>query len=224
MKRGYLSVKDVMPTVSQNIIYEVILTTRSKDGEVNASPMGLIFVDDELSKFFLRVYKETKTHSNLIERRVGVVNITRKPILFIKYLARDKERYLVEEVEDAEVVDVPRLKNMEAYIEFIVEDAFDKGLRTDFLCKVIKVYEGVKILEPYSRAVYALIESAVNISKLEPYLQQGIDVDDLIRNISYCLDVIKKTASGTEFEEYFKILLSSLPERSSSLLKQHLSL
>ncbi|MCS7125999.1 MAG: DUF447 family protein [Aigarchaeota archaeon] len=223
MKKISKSIRDILPTVSPDLIYEVILTTKSRDGEINAAPMGIKFLDN-LSSFLLSVYKDTKTHSNLIESGRGVVNVTRNPILFIKYLAKDKERYLHEEIEDAEIVDVPRLKNMEAYIEFNVEEVIDKISRRDFICKVVVVYEGVGIIEPYSRAVYALVECAVNMSRIEPYLDQGISIERLLKSISYSIDIVKKTASGKIFEEYLKTLLSSLPERSSSLLKEYLSL
>jgi hypothetical protein len=219
---GYVPIRNILPNVSPNMVYEVILTTKSRDGEVDAAPIGLRFLNDDLSRFLLRIYKETKTYKNLIEKPVGVVNITRDPAVFVKYLMKDKDKYLREEVEDSEVVDVARLRNAEAYIEFTVENIYDEASLADFHSIVVKAYEGVRIIEPYSRAAYALIELAVNISKVEPYLKQGLELSELFNAIAYCLKVIKKSATGTVIDDYSKILLSSLSENSSSLLKQHL--
>jgi len=215
-------IRDILPNISPNIVYEVILTTKSRDGKVDAAPMGLRFIDNNLSRFLLRIYKENKTYRNLIERPAGVANITRDPTVFVKYLMKDKDKYLREEIEDSEVVDAPRLRNAEAYIEFTVESIYDEVDPVDFHCLVVKAYWGVRVIEPYSRAAYALIELAVNISKVEPYLKQGLDLSELFNAIAYSLKVIKKTATGTVIDEYSKILLSSLSENSSSLLKQHL--
>jgi len=222
MNVGYMSIRNILLKASPNMTYEIILTTKSRDGEVDAAPMGLRFLDDNLSTFLLKIYKETKTYKNLIEKGAGVVNITRDPAVFIKCLMKDKDKYLREEIEDSEVVDVARLRSAEAYIEFTVESIYDEVGLADFRCLVVKAYEGVKAIEPYSRATYALIELAVNISKVEPYLKQGIELSELFNAIAYCLKVIKKTATGTIIDDYSKILLSSLSEDSSSLLKQHL--
>jgi len=222
MSMGYVPIRNILPNVSPNMVYEVILTTKSRDGEVDAAPMGLRFLDDNLSRFLLRIYKETKTYKNLIEKRVGVVNITRDPAVFVKYLMKDKDKYLREEIEGSEVVDAARLKNAEAYIEFTVKNIYDEVSLANFHCLVVKAYEGVKIIKPYSRAEYALIELVVNISKVEPYLKEGLELSELFNAIAYCLKVIKKTATGTVIDDYSKILLSSLSENSSSLLKQHL--
>lgn len=223
MKGKYSSIREILPHVSPNIVYEVILTTKSRSGEVDAAPMGLRFLDNDLSSFLLRVYKETRTYSNLSEKREGVVNITRDPTVFVKYLVKDKEKYLREEIENSEIVDVPRLKTAEAYIEFTIEKIIDEGRIGDFCCLAIKAYEGDRIIEPYSRASYALIELSINVSKMDPYLKQGLDISELLNSITYCIKVIKKTAETRIVEEYFKILLSSLSEHSSSILKKHLS-
>lgn len=216
-------VKKVLPHVSPNIVYEIILTTKSRNGLVDAAPMGLKFLDDELSRFLLKIYKKTTSYSNLSQTHVGVVNITRDPVVFVKYLLRDKMNFLKEEIEDSEAVEVPRLKNAEAYIEFTVEDVYDRTSLGEFYCLPIRVYEGRRLTQPYSRAAYALIELSVNISKVEPYLEQGLDVSELFNSIACCLKVIEKTAAGTFIEDYSRILLSSLSDYSSSFLKKHLS-
>lgn len=215
-------IKGVLPRLSPHMIYEALLTTRSKEGEVNASPVGFMFIDEELSRFALRIYRNTRTHRNLSETGEGVLNITRNPIYFVKYLAIDKARYLAEDLESSKSVEIPRLKDMEAYIEFTVADSGDSESWTEFICRVVDAYVGSIQVTPYSRAAYALIEAAVNVSKLSPYIEQGQDVRGLIENISYCYRVIRKTAGGTEYEQSFKTLISSLPENLSSLLKEYL--
>ncbi len=223
MEKKTVSVKKVLPHASPNITYETVLTTKSSNGVVNAAPIGVKFLDEELSCFLLRIYKKSRTYNNLLETRVGVVNITRNPIVFIKYLLRDKKRYLEREIEDALNVDAPKLKDAEAYIEFTVESVHHRINLGEFYCLAVNAYEGVKTAQPYSRAEYALVELSVNISRVEPYLEQGLDLSELLNSIAYCLKVIDKTAAKTVIEDYSRILLSSLSDHSSLLLKRHLS-
>lgn len=222
--RGEAStVKEILPTTRPDVIYEVILTTKSREGTANAAPIGLRFIDDTLSSFSLIVYKGTRTHTNLQETRVGVANITRDPLPFIKYLSRNKQQYLRDEIEDGELVGAPRLKNAEAYIEFVVEDFLEDSMRSRFHCTVAKAYGGPGVVEPYSRATFALIELCVNVSKIDAYIEHGLDFSELAQGITYCIRVLRDSAGGAMAEEYVKVLLSSLPDRSSSLLKKHLS-
>ncbi len=223
MKSESSTIKEILPTLRPKVIYEVILTTKSRQGEINAAPIGLRFIDQMLSSLLLIVYKGTKTYNNLLDTRVGVVNVTRDPSVFIKYLAGSKHEHLKEEIEDAELVDAPRLKNAEAYIEFKVENFSEEVKKGYFYCTIVKAYKGIGIIEPYSRGSFALIELAVNVSKIDPYLDQGIDVSELLQGIVYCIKVLEKTIGETLMEEQVKALFSSLSDRSFSLLRQHLS-
>lgn len=223
MKSESQTIREILPNIRPNLFYEVIVTTKSREGVVNAAPIGLRFLDERLSSFLMIVYKGTRTYNNLLDTRKGVVNVTRDPSIFIKYLAGSKQTRLKEEIEDAELVDVPRLKNAEAYIEFKVEDFSEEAKKGYFYCAIVKAYKGIGIIEPYSRASYALIELAVNVSKIDPYLEQGLDISELLQAIVYSLRVLEKTSEGAFMKEQVKVLFSSLSDRSFSLLRQHLS-
>jgi len=195
-----LHVVKVLP----GVIYEVLVSSKSRSGEVNIAPMGVIF-SDNLEEFILRPFTDTQTYRNLSENPEGVVNITRDPRYFILSLL--DEGIVLEESRN---VVTPRIKEMEAYVEFrVTEIHMFSEKRAEMKCKIIDDYLGRPVIEPYTRAAYALIEAAVNASRIKPYLRQGLGIGELLSSIEYCKKIVEKTAAKTELEEFMISLLRS---------------
>ena len=68
-------------------ISEVIVTTKSASGEPNAAPIGIIAVtneDENENKYFVKLYKGSKTLSNVRETNKLAANVTNDAVLFVK--------------------------------------------------------------------------------------------------------------------------------------------
>ncbi|MCF8885240.1 MAG: DUF447 family protein [Nitrososphaerota archaeon] len=214
------SVKEVMPTILPQVIYEVIITSTSVNGEVNAAPFGIKFLDTELTRFSIKIYKDSKTFKNLYETRIGIVNITRKIEPFLTFMGREKNKHLLDRLEKSKTINVPRLKDMEAYIEFTVDNILEKDIYGEFNCSVLDCYLGKTFIEPICRGSYAMIEVAVYLSKVEPYIKQGKYIIELEEAVKHSLKIALKTIPREVLEEYVNILYSVLSEQTSSVLKK----
>ena len=65
-------------------ISEVIVTTKSVSGEPNAAPIGIITATNEENKYFVKLYKTSKTLSNVQETNKLAANVTDDAVLFVK--------------------------------------------------------------------------------------------------------------------------------------------
>ena len=75
-------------------ISEVIVTTRSGAGELNAAPIGIITIINDKNKdrgvsknennYFVKLYKTSKTFSNVMETNKLAANVTDDAVLFVK--------------------------------------------------------------------------------------------------------------------------------------------
>jgi len=67
-------------------ISEVIVTTRSASGKLNAAPIGIITainVEKE-PQYFIKLYKGSQTLSNVLETNTLAANVTDDAVLFVK--------------------------------------------------------------------------------------------------------------------------------------------
>ena len=65
-------------------ISEVIVTTQSVSGVPNAAPIGIITATNEENNHFVKLYKGSKTLSNVQETNKLAANVTDDAVLFVK--------------------------------------------------------------------------------------------------------------------------------------------
>ena len=188
--------------VEPNVIYETIITTMSRDGKVNAAPMGVIFRRD--GTILLRPYMDTLTYRNLKSTGQGVINITRDPEPFV-YASMPGLRGELR-LENARRVDCMRLAGMEAYIEFRVKEVVEGDGRAEVLCRMLEAYRGESFIQPYTRATYALIEAAIAATRVKVFLGRERRLIELLDEIDRCGRIVVKVAS----EGRFKTLLEEI--------------
>ena len=205
-----MKISNVLKDLKPYVIYEVLISSISLNGEPNIAPMGLKF-SKELEEFMVHPFKSTKTYQNLIEIREGVVNITRDPRPFVLGCLPELKHELLEELESSKLVKAPRLRGSEAYIEFRVKDVKEESVnRAQIICEPITAYLGDLRIEPYSRAVYALIEASVNASRIKIFLNKSRELLRLLSGIDYAKSTIKRTGEGSEYEKLSNLLAKSI--------------
>ena len=214
-----MKISDVLNNLKPHVIYETLISSISINGKPDIAPMGLKF-SEEFEEFFLYPFKSAKTYRNLVEVGEGVVNITRDPRPFILGCFPELKHELLKELERSKLVKAPRLRDSEAYIEFKVKEVRERSVnRVEMTCEPVTVYLGDVRIEPYSRAVYALIEASVNASRVKVFLNRSRELVKVLNGISYAESIIRRTGEGSEYEKLLNLLIKSVEEilrRSSS--------
>ncbi len=160
-------------------ITECIVTTYNEDKSLNAAPMGVFTLGDDM--IVLRVHTDTDTHSNLTREKRCALNVVFDPYLFLKTAItgrgdRGKEREVgMEDVmgETGMNANAPVLKEAFAVIEgellghkkYVRKD----GYRTSEVAVVKLRVRDVRVLKEFPRAVnrglYAAIELAIELTR-----------------------------------------------------------
>jgi hypothetical protein len=156
------------PALEPNqLILEGVMTTQSKDGQVNIAPMGPI-VDREMTKLILRPFTSSTTYRNLKATREGVFHITDDVLLLArgaigKVAAGDTESGAA--IRPADKVAAVVLTGACRYYEFRVTSLDDSQQRTRIEAQVVHA----NTLRPFigfNRAKHAVLEAAILATRL----------------------------------------------------------
>ncbi len=189
--------------VEANTIYEVVITTASGKNETNIAPMGIIFSDEE--HFLLRPFMNTTTYRNLREHGEGVVNITRNPRHFVLAALPELRERLI--LDNSRKVKAMRLKDAEAYLEFKVEGMDEHEERAEVFCRIIDAYRGDDVIQPYTRAAYALIEAVISATRVKVFLGREQRLIELLDEIERCRKTVIRVSPSGRFRHLLDTLL-----------------
>lgn len=161
------------PGLVKGMIFESIVTTYSIDETPNAAPMG---IESEDSKhIIIRPFKSTKTYQNLKNRGCAVINFIVEPTTFYKTAFKDENidpDYFNNFFEKASVVDAPRLKKVDGFLEVSVLE--ERGTeRPRFRCSIDYWKILASSFKPYCRGVFATMEAIIYATKIREFLAQG---------------------------------------------------
>ena len=207
-----MKVSHVLNGLKPHVLYEALVSSISIDGEPNVAPMGLRF-SEGFEEFMLHPFKSAKTYRNLVEVGEGVVNITRDPRPFVLGCIPELKCELLKELEESRLVKAPRLRGSEAYVEFEVKEVREESInRAEIVCEPVSAYLGDVRIEPYSRAVYALIEASVNASRIKVFLKRSKELLKVLGGISYAESIVRRAGRRSEYEELLNLLIKSVDE------------
>ena len=138
-------------------ISEVIVTTKSASEEPNAAPIGIIAVTNEdENKYFVKLYKTSKTLSNVQETNKLAANVTDDAVLFVKAAFEP-----LTETQFSLFNGFPVLKEANSWILF--DCAFSEKTRETFVFRLTP--RAVKInrkeVKAINRGLNAVIEAAI---------------------------------------------------------------
>jgi len=134
-------------------ISEVIVTTRSASGTFNAAPIGIITTTNEQ---FVKLYKSSRTFTNVQETKKLAANVTSDTVLFVK-AALDN----LGEAHYSSLSSFPVLKEANSWILFqavLAEKSTEYSL---FQLKPIAVKINRKELKAINRGRNAVIEATI---------------------------------------------------------------
>ncbi|MCS4541252.1 MAG: DUF447 family protein [Euryarchaeota archaeon] len=191
---------------------EIILTTYFPNSKIpNAAPMGLEYQNQKL---IFHIYEETDTYKNLIANEAGVVNVTRDLKIFAN--AAIKKQFQLNEFERADVVNAPRLKAADGFIEFIPTDFFDYMKKDDLgeseiskvEAKIEKIY--VKNFVPvFKRNTSPSLRAIIVATKLQVALGRNKEViaKKLRKKLEETITVAKNLPKEKRAAEYIEKLI-----------------
>ncbi|MEM3615124.1 MAG: DUF447 family protein [Candidatus Methanomethylicia archaeon] len=202
----------------RDVILETVVSTYGVDGKPNAAPMGVIMRDE--CHVVIKPFTSSSTYSNLQLRLCGVVNIVSDPKIF--YLTAFKEANVdgvlpFEWFDRAEMVDAPRLRVAEAFIEFSVVDIklLEVG-RAEVLCRVESIKASNTLPKAYCRASFAVIESIIHATRIKSFLRDYVrekeNILKLLDLIKYYYGIVVRVAPNS----YYSEIMIDLMKRISS--------
>ena len=132
---------------------EVIVTTRSASGTFNAAPIGIITTTNE---HFVKLYKSSRTFTNVQETKKLAANVTSDAVLFVKAALDD-----LGEAHYSSLSSFPVLKEANSWILFqavLAEKSTEYSL---FQLTPLTVKINRKDLKAINRGLNAVIEATI---------------------------------------------------------------
>ena len=142
-------------------ISEVIVTTKSASGEPNAAPIGIITItneDENENKYFVKLYKGSKTLSNVQETNKLAANVTDDAVLFVKAAFEP-----LTESQFSLFYGFPVLKEANSWILFDCTFSEKKSESWNFVFQLtpLAVKTNRKEVKAINRGLNAVIEAAI---------------------------------------------------------------
>jgi len=140
-------------------ISEVIVTTKPASGEPNAAPIGIIAVTNENeNKYFVKLYKTSKTLSNVQETNKLAASVTDDAVLFVQAAFEP-----LAETQFSLFNGFPVLKEANSWILFDCTFSEKKSESGNFVFQLtpIAVKTNQKGVKAINRGLNAVIEAAI---------------------------------------------------------------
>lgn len=181
--------------IEENLQYECIFTTESKDGIKNAAPFGFTYLGDD--KVQCHLFEGSKTLENILYAKEYACNITQDPLVFTYSMLNCLgEEYYCDDTE------IPTIKDTPAYI---IVDVCDVDIKTPenfpikgdnsiyFITGKIRDFViNDESARAFNRGLGGLIESLTNFSrykivdedKRKDYLERLYENQRVINKVS----------------------------------------
>lgn len=197
-------------------IMETIVSTYTAGGKPNAAPMGV--ETEDMQRIIIRPYVSSLTYKNLRARRCAVINVISNPETFYRTAFKEVNpsgQIPTEWFEKAEVVDAPRLRTADAFIEVSVVNAKPvNSERAKVACdvKLIKMLNSTP--KPYCRGTFATIEAIIHATRVKTFLSSGNvrEAEKLIEFIEHYHALVNKVAPQSAYSE----IMNDLSQRIKS--------
>ena len=154
--------------MEKSLLYETIITTKNEDNTPNAAPIGVICKD--ALEIVLYLYEGTHTLQNIKSNSQFIVNITKDPLIFVNstlgdlsidYFEKYKDNYYIKNTDAFFIATINSIKEVEK------EDKIGKSRVNVIKARVEEIIIKKEPVEPLNRAIFAIIESLVYLSRIE---------------------------------------------------------
>lgn len=198
--------------MEKGLLYETIISTKNKAGKPNAAPIGVICKDR--MEIVLYLNHASHTRENIKLNQNFTVNITHNPLIFVNSTVGDLDSSYFEKFEDNFFI-----KGAEAFFTATVksirevekEDNIGKTVVNIIKADVNDIKVKEERFEPLNRAIYAIIESLVYVTRIEL-----VDTDTkniYLERIKEMNRVVNRVG-GLEHKKAMKLILEYLKNKS----------
>ncbi|WP_309404465.1 DUF447 domain-containing protein [Cupriavidus basilensis] len=176
-------------TMSNDVIYETVVTTVSADGAAHIAPMGVRYQGSDI---VLMPFRPSATYDNVVGTGTAVVNLTTDVRVFAGCLTGRRQWPTV----PAQRIHGVRLACALSHIELRLTQQGGDPARPSL--RMGRVHEASHGDFPgFNRAQAAVIEGAVLVSRLHL-----LPADKIAREMAYLQIAIDKTAGAAEHEAW----------------------
>ncbi len=181
-------------------ISEVIVTTKSASGKLNAAPIGIITTtsedkDKDKNNHFVKLYEGSKTLSNLMETNKLMANVTDDAVLFVK-AAFDN----LNETYFSFFSGLPALTEANSWIIFqsvLAEECSEFYL---FQLTPIAVKINRKEVKAINRGLNAVIEATILATRYDVVIEDEREKEELKKLMVHYAGIVKKCGGRREKE------------------------
>ncbi len=175
--------------MSNDVIYETVVTTVSADGAAHIAPMGVRYQDSDI---VLMPFRPSATYDNIVGTGAAVVNLTTDVRVFAGCLTGRRQWPTV----PAERIRGVRLASALSHIELrLAQHSGDPARPSLRMARVHEARHGD--FPGFNRAQAAVIEGAVLASRLHL-----LPASKIAREMAYLQIAIDKTAGAAEREAW----------------------
>lgn len=154
--------------MKKGLLYETIITTQNRKGVPNAAPIGVICKNR--NEIVLNLFEGTHTLKNIKTNSKFVVNILKDPLVFVGCTTGDLSSDYFKKYDDDFYI-----KNTDAFFtasvtsikEIEKEDNISKSKMSIIKASVEKIIIKKECVEPLNRAIFAIIESLVYLTRIK---------------------------------------------------------
>lgn len=201
--------------VIKGVIFEAIVSTYSPDGRPNAAPMGV--VSDDMRHLVISPFTTTQTFTNLKRGGCAVVNFVIDASTFYKTAFKDEgveSAYGDDFFTRAEVVDAPRLKDVDALLEVSVVKLHEGENRAQVICRIDRWERGASRFQPYCRGGFAVIEAIIHATRIRMFLSQGSEGEArrLMELVEYYQRLISRVAPDSEYSRIIEDVIARIDD------------
>jgi hypothetical protein len=184
---------------ANDVIYEVVLTTRSASGALHIAPMGVRYRHaggdvggGGADLVTVMPFKPSTTLDNILARRAAVLNVVTDTRVFAGCVTGRRDW----PTEPVPSIDGLRLAQAMRHLALELVDQRDDPQRPVLTLKVVEQVEHAPFLG-FNRAQAAVIEGAVLVSRL-----RLLPIERIERELAALQVAIDKTASAHEHEAW----------------------
>lgn len=196
--------------MKRGLLYETIITTKNTNGTPNAAPMGVVCKNE--SEIVLYLFEGTHTLENIKSNGHFIVNILKDPVIFTEstlgelspdYFKMHKNDFYIKNTDAFFSATLIKSKDVEK------EDNMGKSKLTVITAEVNEIIIKNKNVEPLNRAIFAVIESLVYLSRMKMVDEQR--ASDYLERINEMSGVVSRTG-GLEHKKAMDQILKHLKD------------
>lgn len=191
--------------MEKGLLYETIVVTKNRDGTPNAAPIGVTCKNK--TEVVLYLFEGTHTLQNIKSNKSFIVNILKDPLIFVEstvgdlspdYFKRHENDFYIKKTDAFFTAVVTSVKEVEK------DDEIGKSKLNIINAVVEEITIRNKDVEPLNRAIFAVIESLVYLSRIE--MVDKKTADDYLKRINEMSRLVSRVG-GTEHKKAMANLL-----------------